>query len=97
MTPEGAVPFVPAAAGFGILLIALAYAVQRERLIYRSIVSVTAVLATLMTTLSYAQLASVRQSALILAHAEPMPEKMLIPQTVCVRRGVAPACNCVGQ
>ena len=40
MTPEVAVPSVPVAAGFGILLIVLAYAVQRERLIDPSIVSV---------------------------------------------------------
>jgi hypothetical protein len=30
MSPESAVPFVAAAAGFSILLIVLAYAVQRE-------------------------------------------------------------------
>lgn len=97
MGPESAVPSIAAAAGFGVLLIVLAYAVRRERLVYRSIVSVIAVLATLMTTLSYVRLASARQPALMLAHAEPTPQRILAPQTVCVRRGVAPACNCIGQ
>ena len=97
MGPESAVPFIAAGAGFGVLLIALAYAVQRERVIYRSIASVIAVVATLMTALSYVQLASARQSASTLAHAEPIAQKGLVPQTVCVRRSVAPACNCIGQ
>jgi hypothetical protein len=97
MDPESAAPFAAATAGFGLLLIVLAYAVRRERLIYRSIVSVIAILATVMTTLSYAQLASTREPAVMLARAEPMPPKSLVPPTICVRRGVAPACNCVVQ
>lgn len=96
MSTESAAPLV-AATGFGVLLIVLAYAVQRQRLVYRSVVSVIAVLATLMTTLSYVQLASARRSPLTLADAETAPQQMTVPPTICVRRGVVPACNCVGQ
>ncbi len=93
---ESAAPFFAAAACFGVLLVVLAHTVQRERLLYRSIVSLIAALATLMTTLSYVQLASARQPVLIAAHPE-LSDKVLARQPACVRQGVVPACSCIGQ
>lgn len=97
MGTESGEPFVAAIGSFAVLLIVLAFAVQRKRLIYRGIVSVVAVLATLMMTLSYVELASIRPGGLRLANAEPVIEKVATTQTACIRHGVVPACNCRGQ
>ncbi len=51
---------VTAAAGFGLLLVFLAFAVQPRDPIYRAIVGTGAVIATLMTTLSHVEVASVK-------------------------------------
>jgi hypothetical protein len=97
MGTESGQPFVAGIVAFAVLVVALAFAAQRKPLIYRGIVSVVAVVATLMTTLSYMQLASARSPALIAAHAEPISGRVLAPQTTCIRQGVVPACNCIGQ
>lgn len=85
-----------AVAGFGVLLIFLAFAVQRQGPIYRGIVGIAAVIATLMITLSYVQLGSARQSPVAVAPAGPGVEKTATTSTVCVRQGIVPACNCGG-
>ena len=92
MSTESGLPFVTAVAGFGVLLFVLAFAVQREGPVYRGIVGTVAVVAILTTTLSYVQLASMRQPPMAIAHAEPTSAK-----PACVRQGTVPACNCVGQ
>lgn len=97
MGTESVEPLVAAIGSFAGLLIVLAFAVQRKRLIYRGIVSAVAAVATLVTTLSYVELASIRPGGLRLANAEPFIEKVATTQTACVRHGVVPACNCRGQ
>jgi hypothetical protein len=86
---------VTAVAGFSLLLVSLAFAVQRQSPIYRGIVGTGAVIATLMTTLSYVELAPVKQPSAAVAHTGPVVEK--VATTVCVRQGIVPACNCARQ
>ena len=97
MVGQNALPFITAAAGFGVLLIFLAFSVQRQAPTYRGIAATAATVATLMTTLSYVELASLQQPVLSVAHAEPVVEKVVTAQTVCLRQGVVPACSCTGQ
>ncbi len=86
---------ITAAAGFGLLLVFLAFAVQRQSAIYRCIVGTGAVIATLTTTLSYVEVAAVKQPSAAVAHTAPVVEQAAA--TICVRQGIVPACNCTRQ
>jgi hypothetical protein len=97
MGAESAAPFIVAASGFSLLLCFLAFAVQRQSLFYRGIAGSVAVVATLMTTLSYVEIASLRQPDLSAAHTDAAVEKVVTTEATCVRQGIVPACSCAGQ
>jgi hypothetical protein len=80
-----------------ILGVLLALTVQRCGRVYRVVVGTIAVATTLVATLAYIHPGSTRPSQVRVARAEPTLEPGPTPQSVCVRRGIVPACNCVRQ
>jgi hypothetical protein len=71
-------------------LFALALAVDCRSRLIRALCSTTVAALLLATILGYLELATKRLPTVTEAHAEPAP----VTQSVCVRQGAAPACNC---
>ena len=78
-----------AIAGF-CALFALGLAVECRSRLIRALCATIVAAMLLATTIGYLELATKQLPTVTAAHAEPAP----VSQSVCVRRGVVPACNC---